>query len=73
MSRLSLSDSDRLSRDWFVEVTKSLNCSVQVDAMVTIMIPLFMLKHHQSHSQRAIYLRSGRVESRDHPPVLAHT
>ncbi len=38
MSRLSLSDSDRMSRDWFVETTKSLNCNVQVDAMVRMMI-----------------------------------
>ena len=75
MSRLSLSDSDRMSRDWFVETTKSLNCNVQVDAMVRIMIlfPSLHVNHRQSHLQRAIYLRSGRVDGRDHPPVLAHT
>ena len=35
MSRLSLSDDDRKARDWFVENTKSLGCSVQVDEMVS--------------------------------------
>ena len=33
MSRLSLSDSDREARDWFVETTKELGCKVTVDAM----------------------------------------
>jgi len=33
MSRLALSDTDKLARDWFVETTKSLGCSVTVDAM----------------------------------------
>ena len=74
MSRLSLSDSDRMSRDWFVETTKSLNCDVQVDAMVRMMTASsHYVNHRQSHSQRAIRLRSGRVAGRDHPPVLAHT
>ena len=41
MSRLSLSDSDRMSRDWFIETTESLNCNVQVDAMVRMMIASF--------------------------------
>ncbi|KAK3368794.1 hypothetical protein B0H63DRAFT_497880 [Podospora didyma] len=36
MSRLSLSDTDKLARDWFVETTKSLGCSVTVDAMGNI-------------------------------------
>lgn len=34
MSRLSLSDSDKSARDWFVETTRSLGCQVSVDAMV---------------------------------------
>ncbi len=74
MSRLSLSDSDRMSRNWFIETTKSLNCNVQVDAMVriTIVSPSLRVNLRQPRSQRAIYLRSGRVGSRDHPPVLAH-
>lgn len=33
MSRLALSDTDKQARDWFVEMTKSLGCSVTVDAM----------------------------------------
>lgn len=33
MSRLALSDTDKVARDWFVETTKSLGCSVTVDAM----------------------------------------
>lgn len=33
MSRLALSDSDKLARDWFVKTTKALGCDVQVDAM----------------------------------------
>lgn len=33
MSRLALSDTDKQARDWFVETTKSLGCSVTVDAM----------------------------------------
>ncbi|KAL0573190.1 hypothetical protein V5O48_008762 [Marasmius crinis-equi] len=33
MSRLSLSDSDKQARDWFVETTKKLGCSVTVDAV----------------------------------------
>ena len=58
MSRLSLSDSDRMSRDWFVETTKSLNCNVQVDAMVrTMMIaPSVHVNHRQSHSHKGQYI-----------------
>jgi len=33
MSRLALSDADKLARDWFVKTTKALGCDVQVDAM----------------------------------------
>ncbi|KAF2154330.1 amidase [Myriangium duriaei CBS 260.36] len=33
MSRLSLSDSDKAARDWFVEETRSLGCEVTVDSM----------------------------------------
>ncbi|KAL2278411.1 hypothetical protein FJTKL_14506 [Diaporthe vaccinii] len=33
MSRLALSDTDKQARDWFVETTKSLGCSVTIDAM----------------------------------------
>jgi len=33
MSRLSLSDADKEARDWFVDTTRSLGCSVSVDAM----------------------------------------
>lgn len=33
MARLALSDTDKLARDWFVETTKSLGCSITVDAM----------------------------------------
>lgn len=33
MARLSLSDTDKQARDWFVETTKSLGCDVVVDAM----------------------------------------
>ena len=75
MSRLSLSDTDRMARDWFVETTKSLNCKVQVDAMVRIMIfsPSLHVNHRQFHLQRGTHLQSGRVDGRDHPPVLAHT
>ncbi|KAF7551721.1 hypothetical protein G7046_g7627 [Stylonectria norvegica] len=36
MSRLALSDDDRKVRDWFVETTKSLGCSVSIDAMGNI-------------------------------------
>lgn len=35
MSRLSLSQDDKRARDWFVETSKSLGCSVQVDEMVS--------------------------------------
>ncbi|KAK1756591.1 hypothetical protein QBC47DRAFT_413118 [Echria macrotheca] len=33
MSRLALSDADKLARDWFVDTTKSLGCKISVDAM----------------------------------------
>ncbi|CAN8102750.1 unnamed protein product [Discula destructiva] len=33
MSRLALSDTDKQARDWFVETTKKLGCTVDVDAM----------------------------------------
>jgi acetylornithine deacetylase/succinyl-diaminopimelate desuccinylase-like protein len=36
MSRLSLSDADKQARDWFVDTTKSLGCTVKVDAMGNI-------------------------------------
>ncbi|KAG9245334.1 hypothetical protein BJ878DRAFT_23011 [Calycina marina] len=36
MSRLSLSDGDRLVRNWFVEKAKSLGCEVKVDEMGNI-------------------------------------
>jgi len=33
MSRLSLSDTDKQARDWFVETTKSLGCEITIDNM----------------------------------------
>lgn len=33
MSRLSLSDSDKEARDWFVRTTEALGCTVTVDQM----------------------------------------
>lgn len=36
MARLTLSDSDKQARDWFVETTKALGCKVTVDAMGNI-------------------------------------
>jgi len=36
MSRLSLSNSDKQARDWFVSTTRSLGCQVRVDAMGNI-------------------------------------
>lgn len=36
MARLSLSDADKQARDWFVEKTKGLGCSITVDAMGNI-------------------------------------
>lgn len=36
MHRLTLDDSDKQVRDWFVETTKSLGCKVLVDAMGNI-------------------------------------
>ena len=33
MSRLSLSDADRMARDWFVETCKSLGCHINIDSM----------------------------------------
>ena len=35
MSRLTLTDHDKSARDWFVETTKDLGCSVTVDEMVS--------------------------------------
>lgn len=36
LSRLTLSDSDKQARDWFVETTKSLGCEVTVDSIGNI-------------------------------------
>ena len=36
MSRLALSDSDNVVRDWFVDTMRSLNCSTTIDAMGNI-------------------------------------
>ncbi|KAF2666679.1 putative beta-alanine synthase [Microthyrium microscopicum] len=36
MSRLALSDADRKARDWFVETTKSLGCTITIDEMGSI-------------------------------------
>ena len=36
MSRLSLSNSDKQARDWFVETTQSLGCKVSIDVMGNI-------------------------------------
>jgi acetylornithine deacetylase/succinyl-diaminopimelate desuccinylase-like protein len=36
MSRLSLSDSDKQARDWFVEMTEALGCRTVVDSMCNI-------------------------------------
>lgn len=33
MHRLTLSDSDKQVRDWFVKTTQSLGCNVKIDAM----------------------------------------
>lgn len=33
MSRLALSDSDQMARNWFVEVTRSLGCDISIDSM----------------------------------------
>ncbi|KAF3037879.1 hypothetical protein E8E11_005274 [Didymella keratinophila] len=39
MKRLSLSDSDKQVRDWFVETTESLGCIVPIDKMGNIFAP----------------------------------
>jgi acetylornithine deacetylase/succinyl-diaminopimelate desuccinylase-like protein len=36
MARLSLTESDKHVRDWFVETTKSLGCTVHIDEMGNI-------------------------------------
>ena len=36
MSRLALSDADKQARDWFVETTKSLGCTIHIDVMGNI-------------------------------------
>ncbi|KAK9774129.1 hypothetical protein SCAR479_09243 [Seiridium cardinale] len=36
MSRLTLSDADKQARDWFVETTRGLGCSITVDAIGNI-------------------------------------
>lgn len=36
MNRLSLSDSDKQARDWFVRLTESLGCKTTVDQMGNI-------------------------------------
>ena len=36
MQRLALSDEDKTVRDWFIETTKALKCSVTVDEMGNI-------------------------------------
>lgn len=36
MSRLALSDTDKQARDWFVDTTKALGCTITVDAMGNI-------------------------------------
>ncbi|KAI0477259.1 amidase [Xylariaceae sp. FL0804] len=36
MSRLALSDADKAARDWFVETTKALGCTVTIDTMGNI-------------------------------------
>jgi len=33
MRRLTLTDADKKARDWFVETTKGLGCTVTVDTM----------------------------------------
>lgn len=35
MQRLTLTDSDKQVRDWFVKTTESLGCKVSIDAMGT--------------------------------------
>lgn len=37
MHRLTLSDSDKQVRDWFVKTTESLGCNVKIDAMGMIL------------------------------------
>lgn len=36
MSRLTLSDADKEARDWFVDTTRRLGCSITVDAIGNI-------------------------------------
>jgi hypothetical protein len=36
MSRLTLSDADKHARDWFMDTTKALGCSVTIDAIGNI-------------------------------------
>lgn len=36
MSRLSLTDSDKQVRDWFVETTRALGCQTTIDSMGNI-------------------------------------
>lgn len=36
MCRLSLSDADKTVRDWFVDITRSLGCTIRIDAMGNI-------------------------------------
>lgn len=40
MKRLALSDADKQVRDWFVETTKELGCTVKIDAMGELQSPV---------------------------------
>lgn len=77
MSRLSLSDSDKSARDWFVETTRSLGCQVSVDAMVKTSISSqpalwFCRSHRYSHNRvTPLQLERGNMMDRQH--VLAPT
>ena len=74
MARLSLSDDDRHVRDWFVETTKSLGCTVQVDKMVSnagVYMCRDKCKVLMAPWVREIRLLSGKAEKTVHQPILA--
>ena len=63
MSRLSLSESDKSVRDWFVKTTESLGCQVTVDRMVSPNMHSFPLDTSNSFVPhfRVMYLPSEKA------------
>ena len=70
MKRLTLTDSDKQVRDWFVKTTESLGCRVSIDAMGKFIF-FFRMRNQWANFNTEGNIFAVRPGKKDGPPTYA--